>query len=103
MTGLLHDLYSFITEGVQPIEDKQTKSNKGADVARGILDNLNITTTDETDIICKAVSYRGTGKYSELGEILLDANLLQHAYHDPLLPIKYGEQRVNELLTELGI
>ncbi|MCL2604604.1 MAG: HD domain-containing protein [Defluviitaleaceae bacterium] len=103
MTGLLHDLYSFITEGVQPLEDKIAKSNKDADVAREILDRLNITTTDETVIICNAVCYRGTGEYSELGQILLDANLLQHAYHNPLLPIKYGETRVVELLVEFGI
>ena len=103
MTGLLHDLYSFITEGVPPIEDKVAKSNKDADVAREILEKLNITTTDETDVICKAVCYRGTGEYSELGQILLDANLLQHAYHNPILPIKYGEKRVVELLTEFGI
>jgi len=103
MTGLLHDLYSFVTEGVPPIEDKIAKSNKDADVAREILDRLDITTADETDVICKAVCYRGTGDYSELGQILLDANLLQHAYHNPLLPIKYGEERVVELLAEFGI
>ena len=103
MTGLLHDLYSFITEGVPPIEDKVTKSNKDADVAREILGKLIITSTDETDIICKAVCYRGIEEYSELGQILLDANLLQHAYHNPLLPIKYGEERVGELLVEFGI
>jgi len=103
MTGLLHDLYSFVTEGVPPLEDKVAKSNKDADVAREILDRLDITTANETDVICKAVCYRGTGDYSDLGEILLDANLLQHAYHNPLLPIKYGEKRVVELLTEFGI
>jgi uncharacterized protein len=103
MTGLLHDLYSFITEGVPPLEDKVAKSNKDSDVAREILDRLEITTADETDAICKAVCYRGTGEYSELGQILIDANLLQHAYHNPLLPIKYGEQRVEELLAEFGI
>jgi len=102
MTGLLHDLYSFVTEGVPPIEDKVAKSNKDADVAREILDKLNITSADETDVICKAVCYRGTGEYSVLGQILLDANLLQHAYHNPLLPIKYGEKRVVELLAEFG-
>jgi len=103
MVGLLHDLHSFITEGVPPIEDKIAKSNKDADVAREILENLNITSPDETNAICKAVCYRGTGEYSELGEILLDANLLQHAYHNPLLPVKYGEKRVIELRAEFGI
>ena len=49
MVGLLHDLYSFITEGVPPIEDKVTKSNKDADVAREILDKLNITSAEETN------------------------------------------------------
>jgi hypothetical protein len=85
------------------LEDKVAKSNKDGDVAREILDRLNITTADETDTICKAVCYRGTSEYSELGQILLDANLLQHAYHNPLLPIKYGQQRVCELLAEFGI
>ena len=103
MTGLLHDLYSFITEGVPPLEDKVAKSNKDADVAREVLRNLEITTANETEIICKAVCYRGTGDYSELVEILLDANLLQHAYHNPILPIEYGEKRVVELLAEFGI
>jgi uncharacterized protein len=103
MTGLLHDLYSFITEGVPPLEDKVAKSGKDAEVAREILDKLGITTTDETERICVAVCYRGTGEYSELGEILIVANLLQHAYHNPLLPIKYGEKRVGELLAEFRI
>jgi len=64
---------------------------------------LNITTADETNIICTAVSYRGIGEYLELGEILLDANLIQHACHNPLLPIKYGEKKVVELLADFGI
>jgi len=77
MTAMLHDLYSYKTEGVPLIEDKVVKAGKDADVAREILDKLNITTPDETNDICNAVCYRGTGDYSELGEILLDANLLQ--------------------------
>jgi len=103
MTGLLHDLYGFITEGVPPMEDRVAASNKDAEVARDILGKINITTKEETDIICAAVCYRGTGTYSQLGEILNDANLLQHAYNNPLLPIKYGEERVAELLAEFGI
>ena len=53
MTGLLHDLYSFITEGVPPMEDRVEASRRDAEVARGILDKLNITTTDETNIIIR--------------------------------------------------
>ena len=103
MTAMLHDLYSYLTEGEPLIEDKALKSQKDAEVARDILDKLNITTADETDIICKAVCYRGAGEYSELGQILLDANLLQHAYYNPLLPVKYGKERLEMLLSDFGI
>ena len=103
MTGLLHDLYGFITEGVPPMEDRVEASRRDGEVARGILDKLSITTADETNVICAAICYKGIGEYSELGEILLDANLIQHAYHNPLLPLKYGEKRVAELLADFGI
>jgi len=103
MTAMLHDLYSYKTEGVPPIEDKVVKSRKDSEVAREVLDKLNITTADETDTICNAVCYRGVGDYSELGEILLDANIIQHGFYNPLLPIKYGEKRLAMLLIEFGI
>ena len=103
MIGMLHDLYSYKTEGEPLIEDKVLKSAKDAEVACEILDTLNITTTNETDAVCYAVSYRRLGEYSELGEILLDANLIQHAYYNPLLPVKYGEERLPELLADFGI
>ena len=103
MTGMLHDLYSYIKEGAPLLEDKVEKSRRDSEVAREILSDLNITTTDETNTICAAVCYRGTGEYSKLGEILLDANLIQHAYYNPLLPVKYGEERLVVLLAELGI
>jgi len=103
MTAMLHDLYSYMTEGEPLIENKAVKSQKDAEVAREILNKLNITTTEESEVICKAVCYRGTGEYSELGEILLDANLLQHAYYNPTLPVKYGEEKLALLLADFGI
>ena len=103
MTAMLHDLYSYMTEGEPLIKDKTIKAQKDAEVARDILDKLDITTADETNAICTAVCYRGTGEHSEFGEILLDANLLQHVYYNPLLPVKYGKDKLAMLLSDFNI
>ena len=88
---------------IMKVEEIEDHAREGAIYAREVLNKLDLTTADETDAICNAVCYRGTGAYSELGEILLDANIIQHSFYNPLLPIKYGEDRLAVLLGEFGI
>jgi len=65
------------------------------------IDDMLLHKKDTQDRRCAYI--HGAGEYSELGEILLDANLLQHAYYNPLLPVKYGEDKLVQLLADFGI
>ena len=49
MAGLLHDLYAYESGSYDD------HAHKGAELARQILDRLDITTPEETDIICSAI------------------------------------------------
>ena len=106
MAGMLHDLYAYNMKEIINIEDIEDHARDGAIYARAILNTLKLTTADETDAICNAIhnhSNKG-GKFSELDEILIDADVLQHCLYNPLFPIaKHEEERFGNLLTEFGM
>ncbi len=73
---------------------------------RQILEELSLTTDNETDLICSAIlnhSSKAT-THSAFDEILKDADVLQHCLYNPLFPVMEHEKcRFQNLLTEFGI
>lgn len=100
MAGMLHDIYTY---QYSYCEDH---AQKGAVLAREILQKLNITTQEETDIICGAINSHSDkgitgGAYEEL---LKDADVLQHCTYNPVFPVKSHEkERYAKLRLEFGI
>lgn len=100
IAGMLHDLY------VYRIKDIENHADRGAVYAREVLDELKITTDEETNAVCAAIHNHSdkSGAFSELDEILIDADVMQHCLYNPLFPInKHEADRFRRLLDEFGI
>ena len=97
MAGLLHDLYAYKSGSYDD------HAHKGAEYARKLLEELGITSADETDIICSA-SWQHDSKAevdSPMDEILKDADVIHHSLGDPTKEIKPHElARYNRLCIE---
>ena len=100
IAGMLHDIYSYANM------DSDNHAHKGAEMARSILDILNIFNEDEKDLICAAIwnhSDKST-VHGWLDEILKDADVMQHVLYNPLLDIKEQEQkRFSFLMKEFDL
>ena len=99
MAGMLHDIHAYKTGSYDD------HAHKGADLARSILNELGLTSDEETDIICSAI-YHHDDKYavdSPMDELLKDADVISHTMNDPAKPIKEKEQaRYDSICAELG-
>ena len=100
IAGMLHDIYSYATM------DSQDHAHKGAEMARIILNSLNIFSEDEKNMICTAI-YNHSDKsiiHDPLDEILKDADVMQHVLYNPLFDIKkHEEKRFNSLKYEFNL
>ena len=100
MAGMLHDLHSYKTMNTGK------HAHYGAELARSILTELDLTTDQETDRICSAI-YNHSDKDridSALDEILKDADVLQHSLYNTSFEVKANERaRYESLLKEFGI
>jgi uncharacterized protein len=79
---------------------------KGSVLAKEILNDLGITTNDETELICNAIYNHSNGenKYSEFTEVLIDANVLQHyLYNVTLSKMDKENERLIKIINEFGI
>ena len=100
MAGLLHDLYAYESGSYDD------HAHKGAELARQILDRLDITTPEETDIICSAIYHHDdkAAVDSPMDEVLKDADAMHHIYNDLSKEVKEREAvRYERLKKELGI
>ena len=100
MVGLLHDIHTIIHL------DSANHAEKGAVLVHEILENLNITNADETDIICTAIRNHSAkaATHSPFTEILIDADVLHHHLFDVTQPIAEHEKpRLDSLYRELFI
>ena len=72
MAGLLHDIYTFA------YLDSEKHAKKGAVLAREILCELDLTTEEETNMICSAISHHSKKKdsFSSFDEVLYIIRLL---------------------------
>lgn len=100
MAGMLHDMHAYRTGSYDD------HAHKGADLAREILTELQLTDEAETDLICSAI-YHHDDKYAVDGpmdELLKDADVIHHTLNDTAKAVKEKEQaRYDKLMKELGI
>lgn len=112
MAGMLHDLYTYKAKNDVGYDDDKTveimknHAEDGAVYAREVLDALDLTIPEETNAICTAIHNHSNkdGTFSELDEILIDADVMQHYFYNPLFPVKaYEQERLERLLSEFGM
>jgi uncharacterized protein len=100
MAGMLHDLYAYESGSYDD------HAHRGADLARKILGELNLTDADETVTICSAI-YHHDDKLvvdSPMDEVLKDADVIHHCMNDLSKEIKEKEKaRYEKLLIEFGM
>ena len=99
MAGLLHDLYAYKSGSYED------HARKGAEYARKILDELDITSANETDIICSAIAHHDSKAEIDglMDEVLKDADVIHHSLGDPTKEVKPHEQaRYEKLCREFG-
>ena len=100
MAAMLHDLHAYKTGSYDD------HAQKGAELARQILGELNLTNAEETDLICSAI-YHHDDKYafgSPMDELLKDADVIHHCFNDVSKPVKEKEQaRYDGICQELGL
>ena len=100
IAGLLHDIYAYQTG------NRKDHARQGAAAARKILQELNLFSEEEIDMISHAI-YCHSDKDevdSPFDEVLKDADALQHFLIMPLVaPAPHEAARVSKLKEELGI
>lgn len=100
MAAMLHDLHAYRSGSYDD------HAHKGADLAREILTELNLTDDAETEQICSAI-YHHDDKQAEDGpmdEVLKDADVIHHCMNDLSKPVKEKEQmRFAKICTEFGM
>ena len=100
MAAMLHDLHAYKTGSYDD------HAHKGAELAREILEKLNLTDREETETICSAI-YHHDDKLimdSPMDEVLKDADVIHHCMNDLSKDIKEKEQaRFDELCKEFGM
>ena len=99
MAGLLHDLYAYKSGSYE------NHARKGADYARKVLDELELTSAEETDIICSAIWHHDSKDETDgpMDEVLKDADVIHHSLGDPTKEVKAHEQeRYGKLCAEFG-
>ena len=99
MAAMLHDFHAYKTGSYDD------HAHKGAELAREILEDLDLTDAAETDTICSAI-YHHDDKLTVDGlmdEVLKDADVIHHCMNDMSKPIKEKEQaRFDKLSKEFG-
>ena len=100
MAGLLHDLYAY-KEG-----SYEDHARRGADYAEKVLRKLELTSPEETEIICTAIRNHDSKDEvnAPMDEILKDADVLHHSLGDPTGGVnEHEKERYAALCAELGL
>ena len=100
MAGMLHDLHAYKSGSYDD------HAHKGAELARSILEELDLTSKEETDLICSAIYHHDDKLVTDapMDELLKDADVISHCLNDPSKKIKEKEQaRYDKLCEELGM
>jgi uncharacterized protein len=100
MAGMLHDLHTYKTG------NHQNHAVLGALLAKEVLGQLQITTPDETAVICSAIHNHSTktNTFSSFDEVLLDADVMQHVLYNYSAPVAEHEKgRFANLVEEFSL
>lgn len=100
IAGMLHDIYTYSTM------DPRDHAVKGAVMAREILASMQAFSDSEIDAICAAIGSHSDkrNKHCAFGEVLLDADVMQHCLYNPLFDVSEHErQRFEDLKSEFGL
>lgn len=100
MAAMLHDLAAYESGSYDD------HAHRGADLARTILDELNLTTKEETDKICSAIYHHDDKGVVDapFDEVMKDADVIHHTLNDPNKPVKDKEKaRYEALCREFGL
>jgi len=100
MAGMLHDIYTY-KEG-----SSLNHAKHGSVLSRIILKRLEITTEEETDLICEAIFNHSDklNTHDSYSELLKDADVLQHHLYNPSFKTANKEiKRCEHILKELGL
>lgn len=100
VAGILHDIYAYVAGSYE------NHDIKGAELAREILNDINLFSNDEIEIVCTAIFNHDDrqGKHSPYDEILKDADILQpylYQLTEPLSPP--AKKRLSEMFLELTL
>ena len=99
MAGLLHDLHAYKSGSYDD------HAHLGADYAGKLLEKMEHTTPEETDIICSAIWHHDSKAEidSPMDEVLKDADVIHHSLGDPSKEVKEHERvRYVKLCKEFG-
>lgn len=100
MAGMLHDFYTYANS------DMEDHAHKGAAFSKTVLENLEITSDAETEIICDAI-YNHSDKGStgtRFGEVLKDADVMQHCLYNIIFDIMpHEKERFEKMKNEFGL
>ena len=99
MAGLLHDLYAYKSGSYDD------HAHRGAEYARKVLKELDLTSAEETEIICSAIWHHDSKDQvdSPMDEVLKDADVIHHSLGDPTKEVKAHEKaRFEQLSEEFG-
>ena len=100
MAGLLHDLHAYRSGSYDD------HAHLGAGYARKLLEKLELTTPEETEIICSAIWHHDSkaSTDSPMDEVLKDADVIHHTLDDPTKAVKEHErERYVKLCEEFGM
>ncbi len=100
IAGMLHDFYTY------KFMDDKNHAEKGALLAREVLNDLKLTNDDETDLICSAICNHSSKEshHSAFDEVLIDADVLQHCLYNVTKPImEHEESRFKRLIHEFSL
>lgn len=100
MAAMLHDMHAYKTGSYED------HAHRGAELARGILTQLGITSEEETEIICSAIYHHDDKLVVDgpMDEVLKDADVIHHCMNDLSKVVKEKEKvRFASLCEEFGM
>jgi hypothetical protein len=100
ISGLLHDLYAYFTGSYM------CHSQSGADMAKVVLNKMNLFSKEEKIIILSAIFYHANKDivHDQYDEVLKDADILQSFLNDTCSQIFYLDlPRLTKILKELNV
>lgn len=96
MAGMLHDIAAYKTGSYED------HAHKGANIAKEILKQHQLTNSEETKLIVEAIAHHDDKdrKDSAFDEVLKDADVMDHVFKDLDKPVKAKEQARYKALCE---